>query len=163
MTGIKYGLEQKVDAADRKIMKALFEDGRLSIADLAKKTNLRRDSVARRLRRLVKEQVITAFVPVINPPALGYPNVAQMVIRTKTGDEAGKKIFQNGLVRNKFIIHVAKLIGKYDFFCALVYENTDHLNKLIEEIKSYRPNFIDDFELFQVASEPKFENMEGIL
>jgi DNA-binding Lrp family transcriptional regulator len=161
--GIVYGVEQKVDAKDKKILKVLFEDGRMSIADIATKTRLRRDSVARRLKRLRKDKVITGFVPVINPPALGYPNVALMLFRVKTGNDASKKKFQDKLVGNKFILHVSKLIGKFDFNCAVIYENTNHLNQIVEEIKTYVPNFIDNFELFQVVDEPKFEKMSDLL
>jgi hypothetical protein len=55
------------------------------------------------------------------------------------------------------------LIGKFDFNCAVIYENTNHLNQIVEEIKTYVPNFIDNFELFQVVDEPKFEKMSDLL
>lgn len=161
--GIKYGLQQKIDAKDKKIMKALFQDGRMSIADIAKKTGLRRDSAARRLKRLVKDQVITSFVPIINPPALGYPNVALLLLRTKTSNTESKEEFLSKLKGNKFIVHISKLIGKYDFYCSIIYTDANHLNKIIEDIKDYVANYVEDFELYQVAEEPKFEDMEALL
>jgi|SRR3989338_362457 len=163
MSGIAYGIKQKLDASDKKILRILFQDGRMSIADISEKTGLRRDSVARRLRRMRKEQIVTAFVPIINPPALGYPNIAIILLHIKTGNEENRKKFLTYLVGNKFVVHVAKLIGKFDFYCSVVYENTDHLNKTIEQIKNYVPNFVDDFELFQVVDEPKFEKMDQLL
>lgn len=163
MTGIVYGVKQKLDKTDRKILKVLFEDGRMSIADISAKTGIRRDSVARRLKRLRDQQVVTSFVPIINPPALGYPNLAIILLRTKTGNEENKKKFLQYLTSNKFIVHISKLIGKFDFYCAVIYENTDHLNKILEQIKNYVPNFVEDFELFQVVDEPKFEKMEQLL
>jgi Lrp/AsnC family transcriptional regulator, leucine-responsive regulatory protein len=161
--GIVYGVEQKIDAKDKKILKVLFEDGRMSIADIANKTRLRRDSVARRLKRLRKDKIITGFVPVINPPALGYPNIAMILLRIKSGNDASKKKFQDKLVENKFIVHVSKLIGKFDFNCVVIYENTNHLNQIVENIKTYVPNFIENFELFQIVDEPKFEKMSDLL
>jgi len=161
--GIKYGLKQEIDAKDKKIMKALFEDGRMSVADIEKKTGVRRDSVARRLKRLVKEQIITGFVPIINPPALGYPNVALLLLRTKTSNTENKDKFLSRLKANKFIVHISKLIGKYDFYCAIIYKDTNHLNEIIEDVKNYVANFVEDFELYQVADEPKFEDTEALL
>ncbi|MBW3018589.1 AsnC family transcriptional regulator [Candidatus Woesearchaeota archaeon] len=159
MAGIVYGKEQKVDAKDKKLLKVLFQDGRMSIADLAKKTGLRRDSVARRLKRLREEEVVTAFIPIINPPALGYPNIAILLLRTKPGEDKAK--FLNKLKVNKFIVHIAKLIGKFDAYCAIVYRDTNHLNSIIDEIKTY--SALDDFEIYQVAAEEKFEDMESLL
>ena len=161
--GIKYGLKQEIDAKDKKIMKALFQDGRMSVAEIEKKTGIRRDSVARRLKRLVKEQIITAFVPIINPPALGYPNVALLLLRIKTSSSENKEKFLSKLKSNKFIVHISKLIGKYDFYCAIIYKDANHLNEIVEEVKNYVANFVEDFELYQVAEEPKFEDMASLL
>jgi DNA-binding Lrp family transcriptional regulator len=161
--GIKYGLEQEIDDKDRKIMKSLFEDGRMSVADISNKTGVRRDSVARRLKRLVKEKIITGFVPIINAPALGYPNVALLLIRTKTNEKENKDNFLERLKSNRFIVHIAKLIGKYDFYCAMVYKDANHLNGIVEEVKGYVANFVEDFEIYQVAEEPKFEDTEALL
>ena len=162
MKGIVYK-EQKIDSKDKEIMKALFENGRMSIADIAKRTKLRRDTVARRLQTLQKEDIITGFVPIINPPALGYPNISLLLIRLKTGKEENLQKFQQNLVTNKYTIHISKLIGKYNYFTVVVYENINHLNKILEDIKKIIPDFIEDIEVIQVVEEPKFENMSGLL
>jgi len=161
--GIKYNLNQKVDGKDKKIMKVLFDDGRMSVAQIEKRTGIRRDSVARRLKRLVREKIITGFVPVINAPALGYPNVAVLLIRTKTSDSGGREKFLRKLVGNRFIIHIAKLIGKFDYSCALIYRDAGHLNEIIEDVKNYVGDFVVDFEVYQIAEEPKFEDMKSLL
>ena len=110
-----------------------------------------------------EENIITDIVPIINPPAIGLFNIAIMLIRTKIGNNDEKKQFLHGLVINKHIIHISKLIGKYDYYVSIVYEHTAHLNQLIEEIKTTVPNHIETFEVFQVAEEPKFEDMKGLL
>ena len=52
--GIEYTSEQKLDAKDKKIISALMENARYSIAEIAKKTGLRRDSVIYRIKKLAK-------------------------------------------------------------------------------------------------------------
>jgi len=163
MVGIIYGIPQKVDKKDKKILKALFQDGRMSIADLAKKTNLRRDSIARRLKRLRKDKVITGFVPIINPPSLGYSNIAIVLLRLKTKTDREKKTFLNKLVANKYIVHISRLIGKFDFYCSIVYRDTNHLNEIIKDIRTYVPDLVEDFELYQVVDDPKYEKMDDLL
>ncbi|MBT4936169.1 Lrp/AsnC family transcriptional regulator [Candidatus Woesearchaeota archaeon] len=162
MKGISYENITKLDKKDRKILKALYENARMNIATLAKKTKLRRDTIARRIKQMEKNGVISGFIPVINPPALGLPNIAIILLKTKT-ESKEKKTFQNKVVGNKYITHVATLIGKFDFYCAIVYQDTGHLNTIIEDVKQYIPEFIIDFEIFQVAEEPKFERMEDLL
>jgi len=152
-----------MDNKDKKIMKALFEDGRMSVADIEKQTHIRRDSVARRLKNLIKNKIITGFTPIINPSALGYPNVALLILRTKTGKDELKEKFLKKLISTNSVVHISKLIGKFDFYCAIVYRDTTHLNEIIENIKNYVPNYVEDFELFQVADDPKFEDMRGLL
>jgi DNA-binding Lrp family transcriptional regulator len=156
-------IEAKVDEKDKKIMKALFEDARASVAELEKRTRIRRDSIARRLKKLRKEKVIETFSPMINPAFLGLPNLALLLIRTKTNPQKDKENFVKKLKENKFVLHFAKLIGKFDYFSVMVYKDTGHLNKLIEEIKAYVSGFIEDFEVFSVAEEYKVEDMSSLL
>lgn len=162
MEGIVYQ-PQKIDQKDKQIMKILFQDGRMSIADIATKTKLRRDAVARRLKRLQQDKIITGIVPIINPPALGYPNISLLLIRLKAGKDQETKKFQQYLVANKYTVHISRLIGKYDYFAAVVYENLNNLHQILEDIKTYIPNYIEDIEVIQVVEEPKFENMESLL
>ena len=119
-----------MDNKDKKIMKALFEDGRMSVADIEKQTHIRRDSVARRLKNLIKNKIITGFTPIINPSALGYPNVALLILRTKTGKDELKEKFLKKLISTNSVVHISKLIGKFDFYCAIVYRDTTHLNEI---------------------------------
>ena len=112
---------------------------------------------------MILEEIITGFVPVINPPALGLPNIAITMFKIKTDSLENKKKFEEGIVANKYSVHISTVIGKYDYVVALVYRDTNHLNQIIEEMKRYIPDFIVDFELFQVVDEPKFEMMAQLL
>ncbi|MBR9677050.1 Lrp/AsnC family transcriptional regulator [Candidatus Woesearchaeota archaeon] len=150
-----------IDSKDKKILKALTQDGRMSISQLAKTTGLQRDSIARRLKKLKKEKVILNIIPIIDPVSLGYPNIASLLIRVKAGEDSKKK-FQQKMVANEFVTYISKLIGKYDFYCSFIYEDTHHLNSIVKEIKSYIPDFIDELELFNVVEEPKYEQIDLI-
>ena len=162
MSGIVYKEPYKLDKKDKAIIKVLFEDGRMSIADIAKKTLLRRDSVAYRLKKLQREEVITGFIPAVNPPSLGLPNISILLLRLKSAVGEEKQEFLKRLVSNKHAVHISSLIGKFDFFVALIYKDTNHLNEIIKNIRSYVPNLVEDFETYQVADEPKFEQMKDL-
>ncbi len=156
-------MNKQIDQKDKKILKTLFEDSRATIAEIATKTGIRRDSVSRRLNRLRKDKIITGFIPLVDPAALGYPNVAILLFKLKTRNDADKKKFLKQLVSNKFVFRISKLIGKYDFQCSIAYENTTHLDSIVEEIKTYIPNIVDEFELYQVVDNPKTERIDDLI
>jgi Lrp/AsnC family transcriptional regulator, leucine-responsive regulatory protein len=158
---VVYDIEQKVDKKDRKILKVLFEDGRMSIANIAKKTNLRRDSISRRIKNLIKNKILRGFVPVINGPALGLPNTAILLFKLNISDN--KEQFVKKLVANKFLVHVSELLGNFDIYGAVLYKNTNHLNTIVKEIKEYVPNIIQNLEIYPVVNDPKFERMDDLL
>jgi Lrp/AsnC family leucine-responsive transcriptional regulator len=163
MAGIEYRKPYKLDKKDKQIIRVLFENGRLSIAEIAKRTRLRRDSIAYRLKKLQKEKVITGFIPVLNPPALGLPNISMILLRLRSTTEEEKQKFLKKLINNKNAVHISNLIGKFDFYVSLVYRDTNHLNEIIKEIRSYIPNLVENFEVYQVAEEPKFEQMQDLV
>ncbi|MCK4670097.1 MAG: Lrp/AsnC family transcriptional regulator [Nanoarchaeota archaeon] len=163
MPGIEYRKPYKLDKKDKQIIRALFEDGRLSIAEISKKTQIRRDSVAYRLKKLQKEGVLTGFVPVLNPPSIGLPNISILLLRLKSTTEEEKQKFLKKLVANRYAVHIFGLIGKFDFYVSLVYKNTNHLNEIIKDIRGFIPNLIEDFDVYQVADEPKFEQMKDLV
>ena len=55
---------------DKKIIGLLKEEGRASIRDIAKKTNLRPSTVHQRLRKLQDDQVIEKFTVKLNNDAV---------------------------------------------------------------------------------------------
>ncbi len=62
----------KLDAYDKKILSHLSDDSRMPLATLAKKLKLSRDTVDYRVKRLVKEGVITKFAPIVNLKFFDY-------------------------------------------------------------------------------------------
>jgi Lrp/AsnC family leucine-responsive transcriptional regulator len=74
-----------LDDADRALLAALLEDGRLSLKALAERVGLSAPSTAERLRRLQDRHVIRAFSVDIDPAALGYSLQAMVRIRPLPG------------------------------------------------------------------------------
>jgi Lrp/AsnC family transcriptional regulator, leucine-responsive regulatory protein len=74
------------DQVDQAILAELQRDGRLSIADLARRVSLSASSTADRLRRLVDDGVITGYTALLDPEALGYPVTAFVRLRYPLGN-----------------------------------------------------------------------------
>lgn len=61
----------QIDEIDRKIIKALNANGRISYTELAKEIGLSRVAVQARVNALLEEGVIERFAAVVNPEKLG--------------------------------------------------------------------------------------------
>ena len=70
-----------LDRFDRAILAVLAEDGRISIADLARRIGLSKSPTQARLRRLEAEGVITGYRALIDPIRLGLDHVAFVEVR----------------------------------------------------------------------------------
>ncbi|HUA50008.1 MAG TPA: Lrp/AsnC family transcriptional regulator [Solirubrobacteraceae bacterium] len=70
-----------LDETDRQIVGELAQDGRISFAELGRRTHLSAPAVTERVRRLEQSGVITGYRAEIDPRALGYPLTA--IVRVK--------------------------------------------------------------------------------
>ena len=61
----------ELDPTDRKILRLLQADGRISNADLAEAIHLSPSSCLRRVRRLESSGVIDRYAMLVNPAAIG--------------------------------------------------------------------------------------------
>ncbi|MFC1696749.1 Lrp/AsnC family transcriptional regulator [Nanoarchaeota archaeon] len=151
-----------LDDKNKKIIKTLFDDGRMTVAEVEKRTKIRRDSVARRLKKM-QSQNILKFIPFFDPKLIGLPNFAILLIEVKTNPSESRDVFIKKMIGNKYVFQFSKIIGKFDFYCVLSHKDTKHLNDLIEDIKSYVDGFIEDLEVYQISEEYKVEDMRELL
>ncbi len=70
-----------LDRTDQAILTELQRDGRVSVADLARRVSLSASSTADRLRRLIDGGVVTGYTALLAPEALGYPITAFVRLR----------------------------------------------------------------------------------
>jgi len=155
--------EYKLDKKDKQILLALLENGRYTISQISKKTGLRRDSIIYRIKKLQVNKVILDFQPLISAGALGFPNIAQLLLKTKISNKEDKDFFIQKLKQEPRIVHISVTIGRYDIYLALIYKEHTELYKIIEKIKAIKPDLILDYEVLQVVDDPKFEDMEGLV
>jgi Lrp/AsnC family leucine-responsive transcriptional regulator len=70
-----------IDAIDRRLLRELGDDARLSTAELGRRVALSPPAVAERVRRLERLGVITGYRAEIDPRALGYGIAAIVRVR----------------------------------------------------------------------------------
>ena len=77
----------ELDDVDRKILRLLQADARISYRAIAEKVGIRAPSVHARVKRLEEEGVITGYHAVVDPVKVGLPMTAFVTI----GLEGGRK------------------------------------------------------------------------
>ncbi|WP_338747672.1 Lrp/AsnC family transcriptional regulator [Janibacter alittae] len=69
-----------MEAADRRIIDLLLQDGRMSFTDLGKAVGLSTSAAHQRVRRLEERGVISGYAAVVDPAALGTPLTAFVAV-----------------------------------------------------------------------------------
>ena len=79
------GFESELlDVTNRRLLRELQDDARLSLAELGRRVSLSAPAVAERLQRLEQDGVIAGYRAEVDPQALGYPIAAIVRIRPAT-------------------------------------------------------------------------------
>lgn len=116
------------DRIDRKILRLLQEDGRMSVTELADKVGLSVTPCSERVRRLERDGVITGYHARLNPHLLGQALLVFVEIKLAA---------KSGAIFEEFRREVLKLPNVLE--CHLVSGDFDYLIKArIPEINAYR-------------------------
>lgn len=119
---------REIDRIDRKVLRELQGDGRLSMTDLAERVGLSVTPCVERVKRLEQEGVIEGYSARINPQRLGFDLLVFVELRLSA---------KSGPIFEQFRREVVKL--PYVLECHLVSGDFDYLLKLrIPEMGAYR-------------------------
>jgi Lrp/AsnC family leucine-responsive transcriptional regulator len=119
---------RKLDKLDRKILKALQEDGRIAMKDLAERVGLTVTPCIERVKRMERDQVITGYYARVDPAQLGAALL--VFVEITLGNKSGN-------VFDQFRREVQKIPEVLE--CHLVSGDFDYLIKArIGEMADYR-------------------------
>jgi Lrp/AsnC family transcriptional regulator for asnA, asnC and gidA len=122
----------KIDELDLKIISHLQENGRIPVAELAKKLNQPENTVRYRIERLLKNGVIRRFTALVDPRALGLNVSAAVMFRVdpKRLDQLLEK-----LTSMKDVTNIYQLSGEWDLIAVVFAKDIQDLHERIEELR----------------------------
>jgi Lrp/AsnC family leucine-responsive transcriptional regulator len=120
-----------IDTTDAKILRALAEDARITMADLARKAGLSAPSVTERVRRLEEAGIVTGYAARIDPAALGLPLAAYVRIRPMPGQLKKVAEVLNGL---EAIVECDRVTGEDCFIARAHVRSMQDLERVIDQI-----------------------------
>lgn len=121
------------DSIDVKILDILRLDGRASIRDIAAELGVSPATVSRKIKRMEEENVIKAYVSIIEDEELGKGSRAVLLVRTsgeKDQSEVIEKISNMDDICNVFLT-----MGNYDLILTACTINESELYNIIKRIR----------------------------
>ena len=110
----------ELDATDRRILRALRRDGRLTIVALSEEVGLSPTPCQRRLRRLEEEGVIAGYTAVLDHARLGLPLQAFVLVALDSHAEDVVARFQAALSGRPEVLAAYSMSGEMDYLLHVV-------------------------------------------
>ncbi|MEP9388118.1 Lrp/AsnC family transcriptional regulator [Mesorhizobium sp. KR9-304] len=120
-----------LDAVDTRILKALADDARTSVADIARLVGLSAPSVSERIRRLEESGVIEGYTVRINAPEIGLPISAWLRVRPLPGELTRVADILRDLSE---IVECDRVTGDDCFIAKAHLRSMEHLERVIDRI-----------------------------
>ena len=110
----------QIDAIDRRILKLLQDDGRMTNVDVAARVGLTAPPSLRRIRALEEAGVIQGYHASISPAALGWDVVGFAMVSLKSQAEADLCAFEAHVAALPQVRECHMLNGEIDFLLKIV-------------------------------------------
>jgi Lrp/AsnC family transcriptional regulator for asnA, asnC and gidA len=121
-----------LDELDKRILKLLQFNCRLSFVDLSRELDVAEATVRFRVNRLVNDGVITRFAALLNPAKVGMKVSGAILLKI---DPAYLEEACNQLVSFNETQYLFQSTGEYDVVSVIVARDMEHLNNLIKKTK----------------------------
>jgi Lrp/AsnC family transcriptional regulator len=150
---------KELDEKDCLILNLLQEDCRVSLTKLSKKVGLSIDSVKKRIKRMIKDDI---FFPKIQlrPRNFGFKNIVDIKMRLYNYNEKDKIRFIKFLEENNRVAEMFSVSGDWDFSIVIIAKDALDLGEVIESIRNKFGYMISDWSESLTTKAYKFENYE---
>ncbi|WP_190809849.1 Lrp/AsnC family transcriptional regulator [Flagellimonas sp. S3867] len=127
-----------MDSINKRILKALTENGRSSFVEIGRKVGLSAPSVAERIQKMEELGLITGYSVKLNLAKLDYHIQANIALKI---DSNRFKAFASKLEDFPEIFECIKVTGEYCVYLKAALRNNDALENLIDRLTTYgQPN-----------------------
>ncbi|WP_421761002.1 Lrp/AsnC family transcriptional regulator [Devosia sp.] len=110
----------QITAIDRKILRALQEDGRMTIQAIADRVGLSASPCLRRIRQMEKAGVIAAYAAVIDQKAVGLPVSVFISIKLERQRSLELDRFASAIAAWPEIMECYLMTGQFDYLLRVV-------------------------------------------
>lgn len=121
---------------DKCILRALFENGRLSYSELGRRCGISRQVAFERVKKLSGDGVVKRFSVCLDADTLGFSFRAYVLIIAKPEEKLRNELA--GFLRNsKNVRKIQLLFGRFDFFLELIFRDKEEMTEFIRRMHSF--------------------------
>lgn len=137
----------ELDVIDRRILRALQVDGRITYDTLAGEVKLSPSAVLRRVKRLEEAGVIAGYVALVPPERVGLGLTAYLNVRLEKHAEIHKRtpmdLFRASVMTWPEVVECTALTGEMDFLLRVVVQDMAHYSRFIMDTLLKHPSVQD--------------------
>jgi Lrp/AsnC family transcriptional regulator, leucine-responsive regulatory protein len=122
-----------LDAIDKKILRALSHQGRLTNAELAEQVGLSPSPCWTRVKRLEQAGIIKGYAAVLDQAALGLPDTVFIEVMMERHDEAQLQRFEAAVKDIPEILECHLVTGEYDYVIKAAVGGTAGYERLLRD------------------------------
>ncbi|WP_299662948.1 Lrp/AsnC family transcriptional regulator [uncultured Ruegeria sp.] len=137
-----------MDEIDSKLIRALQNDGRMTVIDLAEHVGLSPTPCARRLDRLQRDGIITGYAAQVDPERLGFGVTIFVSVELEKQDRYAIDSFEKAIRRCDEVMECYLMTGSRDILLRVVAKDLNAFDAFLENrlmkiqgIRNLRSNF----------------------
>ena len=146
----------KIDDIDKKILRELSTNARISSVDLANKFNITARVISYRIKELIKKKVITRFRLQLDVSKFGCGFYKVIVHLKNISNSNDRKLLQYCKQLGN-IFHYEKKIGPWMLEFEMDVGSYEKVNELMKIMKENFSDYIKSYEIMLISNEPKGE------
>lgn len=123
-----------MDDIDRRIIRLLQENARISLKTIAEKTFLSSPAVSARIDRLEREGIITGYHAMVDPVKLGYHILAYINVNVQPDDKTKFYAYAQEMVN---VLECSCVTGEYSMVMKVAFFSTMELDQFIGELQRF--------------------------
>ena len=143
----KISVMETLDKLDRQILASLQADGRATYDQLAEQVSLSPSAVLRRVKRLEESGVISRYVALVKPEAVGLGLTAYLNVRLEKHTESHKRnpmdLFRASVQTWPEVVECAALTGEMDYLLRVLVQDMAHYSRFIMDTLLKHPSVQD--------------------
>lgn len=123
----------ELDAIDRKILRALQANGKISVGELSEKVGLSPSPSARRVRLLEKAGIIKGYTAIVDQKRVGLPISAFASIKLERQREEDLDRFEEAVSRWPEVLDCYLMTGQRDYLMRIVAADLEAYERFIKD------------------------------
>ena len=123
--------KMNLDETDSRIIRALTSNGRESVSELSELVNLSQTPVARRIRNLEKEGVISGYSAIIDERKLGFTFSVFVSVRLEKQIDDRLEVFESRVRSMPEVVDCWLMTGNSDYLLRVVTRDIEEFEKFL--------------------------------